>query len=304
MRRQFILLSIMILMLLFSSCKQVEENRDDGNVIDIYYMDNKGAGLVSNSYLLISIEIDEQINEILYMLKNNPDNISYKSVLPREIKTEFSLENDGGLTLNFSTEYSDLTDLNEILCRAAIVKTLCQLPQVDYIQINVNGSPLIDSNEEVVGPMDAKDFVDDTQTNMNYKVKLYFANEEGNALVEYNTQIEYTVNDTIEELVIQSLIDGPDVYSRYQTIPGGTKLLDIYRNGETCYVDFNDNFLKKLPGVTNEVAIYSVVNTLVELPSINKVEFRVEGAVVKTFMDSVEFDIPFERNLDLIEKEK
>ena len=48
------------------------------------------------------------------------------------------------------------------------------------------------------------------------------------------------------------------------------------------------------------MAIYSVVNTLVELSTINKVQFSIDGEQVLTYNDSVNFGESFERNLDIV----
>ena len=67
-------------------------------------------------------------------------------------------------------------------------------------------------------------------------------------------------------------------------------------------VDFSKQFLKKLPDVTEEVVIYSVVNTLAELPGIYQVQILVEGKQEKLYQKT-EFLPIYERNLNVIEKE-
>ena len=304
MKKNLTIISVLIMVILLGACSHSKENSASGSTISIYYIDAKTTSLVSENYELISTKLNEQINELLYMLKMNPDNLVYKSVLPSDIVINFSLGTDGSLTIKFDSTYNELTGVDEILCRAAIVKTLCQLPEVEYVQINVNDNPLIDSNQDAVGPLTAADFIDDTETNTNYKLKLYFANEKGDALIEYDTNIDYIGTDTIEEIAINQLINGPTEIGMYDTIPKGTILLNLFKTDGTCYVDFNEKFLDKLSSITEEVAIYSVVNTLVELPGINKVQFRIDGEVVKTYYESKEFDSSFKRNLDLIEKTK
>ena len=59
-------------------------------------------------------------------------------------------------------------------------------------------------------------------------------------------------------------------------------------------------FLEKLPDVTDGVAIYSIVNSLVELPGINKVQFRINGQPAETFHNT-NLGVLFERNLAINE---
>ncbi len=304
MKKSFILIILMIASIFLIACNNRQDDEDGESKVSVYYINTDTKGLINESYRLISTDLTEQINELLYMLKLNPENLAYKSALPGDVKSDYTLNEDGSLTVNFDSAYNSLTGVDEILARAAIVKTLTQLPKIEYVQINVNGNPLIDSNEDVVGPLTAEDFIDDTETNTNYRVKLYFANQAGDALIEYDTDINYAGVESIEELVVKQLINGPTKMGLYDTVPKDTVLLNLYKTDGTCFVDFNEKFLEKLPNISEKVAIYSIVNSLVELPGINKVQFRINGVIQKTYLESVEFDVSFERNLDLIETSK
>lgn len=303
MKRLLTITLVLILGVFLGACNK-HQDASNGKTVDIYYIDAKTSGLVSEGYNLISTDTGEQIGELLYMLKKGPENLVYKSTLPDGVTYKYTLNEDSSLTIDFDSSYNQLTGVSEVLCRAAIVKTLCQIKGLDYVQINVNGSPLVDSNGDVVGPLTAEDFITSTEANTTYQIKLYFANKKGNALVEYDTDIVYTGTTSLEELAVKQLINGPTVLGMYNTIPEGTVLLNISKNDGICTVDFNEKFLDKLPDVDAKVAVYSVVNTLVELPDINKVQFTINSQTVKTFWENVPFDVLFERNLDLIEAPK
>lgn len=303
MKKMITVVLLVIFSLLLGACSKVGDNHtdDDKSVINIYYINTKTSGLASESYNLIGKEKEEQVKELLYMVKKKPENILYKSAMTDVVVVkDFSFNADGQLTINFESTYDKLTGIPEVLCRAATVKTLCQLSEVEYIQFNVNGQPLMNS-DGVVGLLTQEDFVDSTGGETDYKVKLYFANEEGNALVEYVTDIKYTGSGTIEELVIEKLIEGPLEIGMYRTIPEGTSLLNVTKKDGICYVDFDNKFLEKLASVSPQITIYSIVNTLVELPNINKVQFMVNSEVQKMFQEDTALDGFFERNLSLIE---
>ncbi len=204
------------------------------------------------------------------------------------------------MLINFDTNYSQLSEIPEVLCRATVVKTMCQIPGIDFVLFNVNGQLLIDSNGVQTGLMTSEFFIENTGAEINYKVTLYFANETGDSLKVTSRNIFYTGAAPIEELVINQLINGPTEIGLYASIPNGTTLLNVSTKESICYVDFNEKFLEKLPDVTDEVTIYSVVNSLVELPGINKVQFRINGKSVETF-GNTSFDVLFERNLSISE---
>lgn len=303
MKRWVITVSLLILCGLLGGCSNKnKKDNSDASEVQIYYVDSKTSALVSEEYKLISKEQKEQIEELLYMLKLSPENLLYKSALTEAVTVkEFFFNDDGSLTIDFNSGYSELKGIPEILCRAAIVKTLSQIGGVEFIQFSENGQSLIDSNNKSIGLMTKDDFVDSTGTET--KVKLYYVNEEGSALVEYVKDITYTGTGSLEELVLQELIDGPEQIGMKRTIPEGTKLLKVEMKEGICYVDFDEKFMEKLPEISDNIIIYSVVNTLVELPYIDKVQFLINDEVVKTFGDGTTFDVMFERNLSMLEED-
>jgi len=301
MRKQIMVIVILLMMISLGACNNNRDNSsDDKSVVDVYCIDSKTTGIVSEKYELIGTEKVQQVNELLYMLKKSPENILYKSALPENATVkEAYFNDDGSLTINFEPTYTQLSGIPEVLCRATIVKTLSQITGVELIQFNINGELLKDSNGEYVGLMTEEDFIDSTGSDTN--VKLYFANEDGTALVEYISDINYTGVGTIEELVIKQLINGPTEMGMRNTIPEGTTLLNVNTKEGICYVDFNEKFLEKVPDISDEIAIYSIVNSLVELPNINKVQFTINSKVQKIYREGTVFDVSFERNLELIE---
>ncbi|MDF2943921.1 MAG: hypothetical protein K0S01_2779 [Herbinix sp.] len=308
MKKPLAVILVFLFALMLGACNSSNNDKaiEDKSVVNIYYIDTKTSGIVSETYQMIGTEKEHQVEELIYMLKKAPENVVYKSALPENVTIkEFNFDEDGQLTVNFESTYSDLTGISEVMCRAAVVKTLSQVTGVDFIVFNVNGQPLMDS-DQVVGLMTEEDFIDNTAADTNYPVKLYFANENGDALIEYTTNINYNGTGTIEELVVNQLINGPTEIGMYDTIPEGTTLLNVSTKEGICYVDFNEKFLDKLPNITDKIAIYSIVNTLVELPvpDINKVQFTINSKVQKTYREGTDFDVSFERDLSLIEGSK
>jgi germination protein M len=301
-------LSILLLVLLsLVACdnKSKDSGSENQTEVEIYYINSKTSGLVSESYVLTGTTKEQKVDELLIKLAEAPENIVYKSALPENVVVrDSSFDSEGLLTIDFEATYDEISGIDEVLCRASIVKTICQISEVEFIQFNVNGQRLKDSNDSYVGLMTAEDFIENTSTNTNYKVNLYFANEDGTALIEYVTDINYTGIGSIEELVIKQLINGPTEMGMYETIPEGTILLNVTTKEGICYVDFNEKFLEKLQGISEEVAIYSIVNTLTELPNISKVQFLINSGSKKTFLDGRKLDEIFERNLSIIEETK
>lgn len=299
MKRVFNIM-LLIMVLLLTSCSGNNEAQVSKNEYMIYYLDSKSLGIVSEGYIPEGDSKEELVVELFEVLQSEPTNMVYKKAIPEEVTIKDYSIVGNQLIINFDTNYSQLTEIPEVLCRATVVKTMCQIPGVDFVLFNVNGQPLIDSNGIQTGLMTDEFFVENTGAEINYKVTLYFANETGDLLKITTRNIFYTGAAPIEELVVNQLINGPTEMGLYETIPEDTTLLNVSTKESICYVDFNEKFLEKLPNITDEVAIYSVVNSLVELPGINKVQFRINGQSIETF-GSTAFDVLFERNLSINE---
>jgi germination protein M len=295
------LFTVLLIAALFASCSVKEENEDIlKNEYQIYYIDSKSSGIVSEGYVPTGKTKEELVIELLRALQKEPSNMIYKKAIPENVAIIDYKIIDGQLTLNFDTKYGELKGIPEVLCRATIVKTLCQIPGIDFVLFNVNGQPLIDSNGNQIGLMTAEFFIENTGAEINYKVTLYFANETGDSLKKITRNIFYTGSSSIEELVINQIINGPTENGLYATVPAGTTLLNVSTKEGICYVDFNEKFLEKLPNISENVAIYSIVNSLVELPGINKVQFRINGEPAQSF-NNINLDVLFERNLTINE---
>ena len=87
------------------------------------------------------------------------------------------------------------------------------------------------------------------------------------------------------------------------TIPAGTSLLDInVKEDGLCIVDFSEELIANLPGgqQNEEMAVYSIVNTLCQFPTIDQVEFRVEGQKMDTLLGYVQLDPAVSANAKIV----
>jgi germination protein M len=105
---------------------------------------------------------------------------------------------------------------------------------------------------------------------------------------------------------VQKLIEGPDAVEEADpsavtaAIPADTVLNSTTIRDNICYVDLSEEFTEMIPGVSSDVVIYSIVNTLCELSNVNKVQFLIDGEPQDKYGETLEFYLPFERNLDLV----
>lgn len=73
---------------------------------------------------------------------------------------------------------------------------------------------------------------------------------------------------------------------------------------EPAMFNFDSSFLNSLADVSADVTIYSIVDTLCGLSGIQRVQIMVDGSSDWNFRESYSLSEPYERNLDLVKKEK
>ena len=229
-----------------------------------------------------------------------------KPVIPEDVELlDFDFEHNQ-LYLDFSPEYKKMPKVYEVLCRAAIVRTLGQIDGVEYVDFQVNGEPLTDLEGKEIGLMNEDQFIENAGEEINaYKtadLTLYFSNKAGDKLVGQRVAMEYNSNISLEKLIVEQLIAGPPFEGAYPTIPSETKLLNISIKDNICYVNLDEGFLGTGYNVIESIPVYSIVNSLIENTDAQKVQISINGETNRMFRESINFDTIFEKNEGLIEQ--
>lgn len=298
-----IFLSFCVLLLL-AGCSSAEKEVE-GNIYQIYYVNKEQTKVSCNDYVTESEDMEVVLEELLVQLGEVPEKLEYNPPLAGKFSlTSYSVEN-GTITLSFDDHYKEQSPIEEVLTRAAIVRTLTQVDGIDYVTMQVRGEPITDNLGNVVGAMSADMFIDNAGNEINayeqVKLRLFFANESGDKLIETSRKGVYSSNISMEKLIVEQLIQGPNAEGIYPTINPATKVIGVTVKDGTCYVNLDENFLKPTSEVSAEVTIYSITNSLVELSNVNKVQISINGETNYMFCESISLAKSFERNLDLVE---
>ncbi len=303
--RALVLCAVLLLGMSLVGCGKKNEEPQEGT-IKVYYVNSSETGIVSKDYVLQADMGDTEaaINELIEVLKKMPDRLQYEAPISGDINLIGYSINDKLLNLNFGAGYMQLGRTIEILDRAAIVRTFTQLDDIDYVSFQVEGTPITDHYGNIIGNMSADTFIYNVGNEINtyekVELRLYFASEDGTRLVPVFRSVVYNSNISMEKLAVEQIISGPNTDIAYPTISKDAKIKSINVKDGVCYIDFESDFQSSANAVTAEVAIYSIVNTLTELPNINKVVFSVNGQSTFNFMDFM-ISGAYERNLDIVE---
>lgn len=299
---RFFLLGV-LLCLGMAGCSGQNEEEESG--YRIWYI-NKDETRLAYEYREMRAENTEGLlNEALEFLREEPEDENYKPPLPEDVRIESYEIEHNQLYLNFSVEYMDMLKVYEVLCRAALVRTLCQIPEIDYIGFRVADQPLMDLRGKAIGLMNEDQFIENAGEEINaYRtadLTLYYTNETGDKLVSQRVPMEYNSNISLEKLIVERLIDGPPYEGAYPTIPANTRLVSVSVRDGICYVNLDVGFLETGYNVTESIPIYSIVNSLIRNTDAQKVQISIDGETNRIFRESISFDTIFERNEELVE---
>ena len=303
--RKTALTVIGLLFLLLIGCAKREPS---GLKTDIYYLNKSETKLMAEEHYLQGTTTKEMIVEVLTLLCEVPENKELRATLTGGVNI-INYSYDGSIvTVSLGEKYKELVKTTEVLTRAAVVKSLAQIPDVDYIRITIGGEPLLDYSGNEIGLMTADMFLDNAGEQLNnyekVTIRLYFANATGDGLIAINRSLVHNIglsNVSMEKLVVEQLLAGPANEESYPTINPDTKLLSVTVKDGVCYLKFDSAILTPVNNVTSDVMIYSIVNSLVELSNINKVQISIDGQKDTTFKDKYDLTTLFERNLSLLE---
>ena len=289
--------------LFFSACAK---GGADKRGIRIYYLNKADYGIKEQEYVPEANDRDRIIEELIAKLCVQPKEMTLRA--PISGFRLLSSETKGRIvTLNFSGEYYDLSAVEEVLTRTAVVNTMCSFAEVDGVYFLVEGEAFHDADGEEPGVMEPSQFIYNSYTEMrNYervRLHLYFAGETGDRLVDAFRTVVYNSNMPLERIVLEQVILGPNGSFAYPTVNSETRVINVTTRDRCCYINLSSDFLYGQPDVTAQTAIYSIVNSLCELPSVESVQISVEGNADVTFMESISLMGSFSMNRDLVESQ-
>lgn len=300
---------LLTLVLLSGMTGCAREEKEDSGLL-LYYLNEDLSSLSTLSYQLKDgkskddLSPQEMADDMLEQLATSSGDVRSIAPIQNFTVTGTTLQN-GTLTVFLSSDYEELETVREILTRAALVNTLCQIDGVDSVSFLCGDHPLTNEDGSVVTAMNSDMFIFNSGKEiMNYekvRLHLYFANEDGDQLVDTYRNVVYNSNISMERLVVEQVLKGPNSDVVFPTLNPASKVLSVTTRDGVCYVNLDQAFLTEPYGVTSQVAIYSLVNSLTELSSVSAVQITIEGKTGKAFMDS-SLSSAFERNLSVVRK--
>lgn len=295
-------LVFLLILLCVAGCAKKDTNAEKDRY-SIYYLNRDETKITEFAYYTETKEPMMILGELLQVLAQSPQKVGYHETISNFLVTAFSINGDV-IQISVNEDYQNLSPTTEVLTRAAIVRTLTQIEGISAVSMKMEDEELTDYTGALIGAMKADQFVDNAgneiNTYENVELTLYFASENGKHLRKAVRSVEYNSNIALERVVIENLISGPIGEELYPTINPDTKLINVTVKDKICYVNLSGEFLNQQYSILPEITIYSLVNSLIELNGVNKVQISVDGDNNAVFRDTISLSSPFERNLDIL----
>jgi len=158
----------------------------------------------------------------------------------------------------------------------------------------IQEAPYKEEKIEEVQPLPTEEMVE---------VNLYFSDAQVMYLEPEKRKISQT--PSLARQVVIELIKGPENSELYPTIPQGTQVNEVYIADDIVYVDLSEEIFTNHPGGSSGelMTVYSIVNTLTEIPSIKGVQILVGGNEKDSLVGHIDISMPLIRDQNWIKPE-
>lgn len=275
---------------------------------DIYYINDSSKILDTEERMVNYVDDDRTMfNTVVDEFAKGPSVGNQQLTLPADFKISKKEYRDRTAYIDLEEGFYNMGSSDRTLSICAIVYTLTDMSFIDGVEITVGSKPYYtdeEGNTMVLNRQNVRNnpMIDPEKTQWQ-TVTLYFADRSGNELISEQRSIKVKNSLTLEYQIMEQLIAGPEKNLILPSVPNDTAIRDIKTEDGICYVNLSKSFINEdVDGIESKnITIYSVVNSLTELESVNRVQFLIDGEKVSD-IEGVDFSKTFERNPSLIKE--
>lgn len=253
-----------------ASKKKVKENDTAGDFY-IYYINDDWKDISRKKIDIDQMASDEnKVDLAMNALLEGSDTADLSAPVPNGmVYQRYIYDGFGTVNLIFNADMENVDTYSAVLSKMAFVKTLSQIDSVQKIVYEVVDS----ANEKniITEELTTDSFADmDNIMDSEKEIRIYMPDISGESLIEKSLILNYSAKESLPEQVMQGLCNAYDG----TTTPFNerTVVKSINLDNGLCTVTFNDEFVKGKDGIDDNVIVYSIVDSLLELNDIHKVQ--------------------------------
>ena len=172
-RKKYIMAAVLLLLLVAAiivilfSCRRAGPQTEEYDGYRLYYVNSEQTKVISVPYVSDTEDPEMLAGEFIRALANGSEASDHMPLLGEEVEFySFKIEGEQ-LTLNLAGTYKNLSAVEEILIRAALVRTFTQLKGIRFVTLTLDGEPLTDSLGLPVGAMEEDSFIENAGNEIN-----------------------------------------------------------------------------------------------------------------------------------------
>lgn len=288
-----------------AGCSGGKQEKETDSEYQLYYVSEEKSRVVNTECVLENTGTEAMVTEMCTQVFEKLGEETGTDLLPDGVNLISRKLSEDVLWLNFNQAYNGIDKTEEVLIRASLVRTFTQIPGVTCVGFQVEGERLKDSYGKDVELLNADSFVENSGSEINayqsVTMKLYFANESGDRLVEESRSVYYSTSMPLERVIVEQLLKGPKEQGHLTTMPQETRILGVTVADGVCYVNLNKAYLDMAPNMLAEIPVYSIVNSLTRTGNVKQVQISIGGETKVKYLDSVSLDQFFVQDLSFVE---
>ena len=273
-----------------------------------YYLNGDETRLISENYDPKENTTEYMLQELITRLNDEEQPSDKAKLLPEGVHIDSYEIRESLLHLEFNLRYSQMGRAREILTRNGIVKTFVQVPGINAVEIYVGKEELTDTKGQPVGILTAGSFVgmdgSDGETYSYDNLTLYFTDSTGTCLLKEIRSVYYKRTIPRERVILEQLAKGPMEKGHYPVISENTAVDNVITADGVCYADLNRAFLDSALDVSENVAVYAVVNSLLASGNAQRVRILVDGKKEEIYGENMQLYRFYSWNENLIRQEE
>ena len=275
-----------------AASEQARFDSDESAVLERYmtlYFGAAGGEYILPEVRSVRIEGDDYLGAVVEQLLRGPDDtLTYSRLMPSDSeylrRTPAIVVSDDGnriAVLSFNgkiMEYFERNGISTALAMGALTRSICGfVPEVDGVLCDINGitlTELTDINGEVVytfddGIMRRSDF----DSLVGEVARVYYPSGEPAVLKPYDIAVSrYDVDNP--RALLKLLMEAPEDGGARRAMPQGVTdadVLGVRVDSDQVLINLSGAFYQACQGMSADEAralVYSIVNTMCELPGI------------------------------------
>lgn len=299
MKKLRLLIIFTLSIFILTSCNINQEKQMKNKEIKLFYPNNDGTKILWMTRPIDYMEEDEKYDIALNALINGPYSLDMSRTINEKTKINMIKRDKEKIIVDLSKDFTKFgNNLNEINAIVTLTNTLTQFEEINEVKLTVEGKKVISSKGIAYENLVKFDLSEEKEL----IIDIYIPNENYTKLITKKESIKIKSGEPLGFKVLEKLIEVSNNDDK-NLIPSGTKILGYKQNNKIVTINFNKEFVDNHNGGnTGEMmSIYSIVNTLCSLDSIEEIIFEVEGEK-KEYYKHVDLSKSFKLNKELVEE--